>query len=310
MKWIKKGLIFKSDNNYEWMVSHASIPVVDKVNNEILRIYFSTRDKKGRSHPAYIDVQAKNPKNIMYIHNKPIFSLGKLGTFDDNGIMPSWLIDHNDKKYLYYIGWNPQITVSYRLSIGLAISEDGGKTFKRFTDGPICDRDIDEPYFNTAPCVLVEEDKWKMWYVSCTGWKIVNKWPEPLYHVKYAESNDGIHWKRTGKICIDYDKFAKAIGRPCVCKEDNIYKMFYSYRGLGKYRIDPHTSYRLGYAESKDGVKWKRKDEEVGIETSERGWDSEMIEYCYLFKFDKMKYLFYNGNGFGKSGIGYAVLGV
>ncbi len=40
-----------------------------------------------------------------------------------------------------------------------------------------------------------------------------------------------------------------------------------------------------------------------------KGMDSEMIEYCFLFKYNLIKYLFYNGNSFGKSGIGYAVLG-
>ena len=110
-------------------------------------------------------------------------------------------------KYLYYIGWTPQKTVSYRLSIGLAISEDGGVSFKKVSHGPILDRSIDEPFFNTAPCVIKEDDLWKMWYVSCTGWKIIKDWPEPFYNVKYAVSNDGIHWKKTQITCIDYDDF-------------------------------------------------------------------------------------------------------
>jgi hypothetical protein len=64
----------------------------------------------------------------------------------------------------------------------------------------------------------------------------------------------------------------------------------------------------LGYAESVDGIHWIRKDEEVGITNSDNGWDSDMMEYCYLYKTDGATYLFYNGNGFGKSGLGYAVL--
>lgn len=308
MKFIKKGLIFKPDNNYDWMISHASIPVADRVNSDILRIYFGTRDKQGRSLPAYIEVVADNPQKTLYVHDKPVLPLGKLGTFDDNGIMPSWIVNHNSIKYLYYIGWNPQVTVSYRLSIGLAISEDGGTSFKKYSEGPICDRAIDEPYFNTAPCVLVERGTWKMWYVSCTGWQIINGWPEPFYHVKYAESLDGIRWRKTGQVCIDYDDFADAIGRPCVFKENGVYKMFYSFRSAKDYRTDPRQSYRLGYAESMDGINWVRKDDEVGINRSQNRWDSEMMEYCYLYEHKGRKYLFYNGNGFGKSGFGYVVL--
>jgi hypothetical protein len=308
MRWIKKGLIFKTDNNYDWMISHSSLPVVDVLDDDRLRIYFGVRDQAGRSHTTYIEVRADDPKQITYIHNESILPLGKLGTFDDNGIMPSWLVNHNQEKYLYYIGWNPQVTVSYRLSIGLAIGKNGGRDFRKYSEGPICDRDLNEIYFNTAPCVIIEDGRWRMWYISCTGWQIVDQHPEPAYHVKYAESSDGIHWHKTGHVCIDYDEFTKAIGRPCVYFEGNIYKMFYSYRSTDSYRTDPELSYRIGYAESLDGIHWIRKDNEVGISRSEEGWDSEMMEYCYIFRHEGKTMMFYNGNGFGRSGFGYAIL--
>src|SRR5919106_762545 len=131
MRWKKQGLIFKTENHYDWMISHASLPFADPTNDQRLRIYFSVRDQKGRSHPNFLEVDAKDPQKIIYIHDRPILPLGKLGTFDDNGIMASWLVKYNQKKYLYYIGWNPQVTVSYRLSIGLAISTDGGISFEK-----------------------------------------------------------------------------------------------------------------------------------------------------------------------------------
>ncbi len=308
MNWIKKGVIFAPDHNYDWMVSHASIPVVDEVRDEVLRIYFGTRDGSRRSHTSYIEVEAAHPDNILYIHDKPVLSLGRPGTFDDSGIMPSWIVTQGNKKYLYYIGWNPQVTVSYRLAIGLAISEDEGQSFHKISEGPVCDRSIDEPFFNTAPCVLFEGGNWKMWYISCTGWETINDLSEPRYHIKYADSVNGINWRKTGLVCIDYDEVTDAIGRPCVFKEDGRYKMFYSYRRILNYRTDREQSYRLGYAESVDGLTWRRRDEEVGIGKSGSGWDSEMIEYCYRYEYKDQKYLFYNGNGFGRSGLGYAVL--
>jgi len=308
MRWIKKGLIFAPDNNFGWMVSHASIPIADEIRDNRLRIYFGTRDKQGRSLPAYIEVEADNPQNILYMHHKPILPLGKLGTFDDDGVMPSWIVNHNDSKYLYYIGWNRQVTVPYRLAIGLAISKDGGNSYHKYSEGPICDRALDEPYFNTTPCVLVKQNAWRMWYASCTKWEIIDERPEPLYHVRYAESVDGIHWIKSGRVCIDYDDFTDAIACPCVYLENGVYKMFYSYRSATGYRTDAQRSYRLGYAESVDGINWVRKDDEVGIDRSESGWDCEMMEYCYIYEHKGKKYLLYNGNGFGKSGFGYAIL--
>ena len=89
-----------------------------------------------------------------------------------------------------------------------------------------------------------------MWYVSCTGWNEVHGHPEPIYHIKYAESDDGISWRRTGIVCIDNDPATQAIGRPWVIRLGDRYGMWFSYRGLVDYRTDPRTSYRVGYAES------------------------------------------------------------
>lgn len=308
MKWNKKGVIFAPDRDYEWMVSHASVPVVDEARAGVLRVYFGTRDGDGRSQVAYIEVEAARPENVLYVHDQPLLPLGRAGTFDDSGIMPSWIVNYESRKHLYYIGWNVKVAVPYHLAIGLATSADGGRSFQKISEGPLLDRSVDEPFFNTAPCVLHEDDRWRMWYVSCTGWESTNDRLEPRYHVRYAESADGIKWRRTNHVCIDYDDRTGAIGRPCVYKEDGRYKMLYSYRGVRDYRTDPAQSYRLGYADSADGLDWTRRDEDAGIERSASGWDSEMMEYCYFYRHQDRSYLFYNGNGFGRTGIGYAVL--
>jgi hypothetical protein len=307
MKWVKKGLVFAPSNDSEWLVSHASVPVAESLDDNTLRIYFAGRDQKERSHLLCIDVAADNPRRILASPDRPLLPLGKLGTFDESGIMPSWIVSKGGKRFLYYIGWNRQVTVPYRLAIGLAVADKDRGTFTKYCDGPVSDRAIDEPYFNTAPCVRYEDGSWKMWYVSCTGWTIVNDHPEPHYHIKYAESRDGLAWTKTGRVCIDYDDFAQAIGRPCVFVQKKTYKMLYSYRSIKAYRSDRNSSYRLGYAESTDGISWQRKDHEVGIERSESGWDSEMIEYCHVHEHQGVRYLFYNGNGFGATGFGYAV---
>jgi len=309
MNWKKKSLIFNPcDNTSGWITNYASLPVADFSEENTLRIYFSTRDQNGRSLITYLETDPECPENIHYIHGSPILDLGDRGTFDDNGMMPSWITTHDGIKYLYYIGWNPQVTVSYRLAIGLAISRDNGKTFERHSMGPLLDRSADEPYFNTAPCVLKTNSSWIMWYVSCTGWNIIKGHPEPSYNIKYAVSRDGINWRRTGETCINYDEFTQAIGKPCVYYENSIYKMIYSYRRTDNYRTNPDASYRLGYAESVDGKIWVRKDGEIGISLSDSGWDSQMIEYSTTYKYRNTRYLIYNGNTFGKSGFGYAVL--
>jgi hypothetical protein len=309
MNWNKKGLIFAPDNNHAWMVSHAQVPLVDRVDDNTLRIYFGTRDKHNRTVTTYIEVEAENPSHVSYVHDQPVLGLGELGCFDDCGAMPSWIVDRGSLKYLYYTGWNTSTTVPYRNSIGLALSKDGGRTFERAFKGPLLDRTQYEPHFCAVPCVLVEEGTWRMWYLSGVRWDVFDGKPEPRYHIKYAESDDGINWNRKGIVCIDFKSESEAgIVRPSVIKDGEVYRMWYSYRGLENYRTDKNKSYRIGYAESENGIEWIRKDQDLGLDVSESGWDSEMVAYPYFYADATRKYMFYNGNGFGRSGIGYAVL--
>lgn len=305
----KKGLIYCSDGAFYWNKTHAQVPVVDTINDERWRIYYSSRDGLNRSRTSFIEVEAGNPKNILYIHDRPILDLGEPGLFDHCGIMPSCIVSSKGQKFLYYIGWNLDGSVPYHNAIGLAVSAKDGQRFTKISNGPIIDRSIIDPYFTGTAFVLFEKEIWKLWYLSCTKWQKINGRYEPFYHLKYAESIDGISWKREGKIAVDflYENEAGICGAS-VIKELELYKMWYSYRFLDNYRTKPESSYRIGYAESYDGISWQRCDKKIQFSVDESNWDSIMQAYPYVIKWREKKYIFYNGNGFGKSGFGYAII--
>jgi hypothetical protein len=281
------------------MITHAASPISEKIGKDLYRIYFYGRDKLNRSLPGYVEVDIKNPSEVLSISERPLLQLGNLGTFDDSGVMPSWLVNLDNMKYLYYTGWTQGVTVPYYFYVGLAVSKDRGNHFERISQAPVLERNSVDPYLTASPCILVENSVWRMWYVSSIRRELEAGEHKPYYLIKYAESSDGINWKREGIICIDFkSKDEYAIARPCVIKENSIYKMWYSYRG---------ESFRIGYAESIDGIRWKRKDHEAGIDVSPSGWDSEMIEYAFIFEHNGKKYMLYNGNDYGKTGLGYAV---
>lgn len=298
-RWIKKGVIFAPHNNSDWLFSHAALPVVDRIG-DVYRVYFSSRDTYGRAQVGYFDIDLGAPEKLLRLSEQPVIGLGPLGAFDDSGITTSWIVNHGQKKYHYYSGWTAGLTVPFYFYIGLAISEDGGETYRKVSPAPILERNEIDPYLTASPCVFVEDGRWRMWYVSGTGWEMKDDRPRHYYHIKYAESDDGIHWKREGIVCIDYQSPQEyAFARPCVIKNGGLYQMWYSYRG---------DAYRIGYAESADGLTWTRKDRDSGIDVSESGWDSEMIEYPFVLDQNGQRYMFYNGNGYGKTGIGLAVL--
>jgi hypothetical protein len=304
--WVKKGLIFNTDRDRSWMISHACVPTATVLANGNIRIYFAPRNSQGQSIPTFIDVDGQDFSKVVYLHDRPILDLGRLGTFDDGGIMPCSIVEHESLLYLYYVGWNPSVSVPYRNAIGLAISKDGGTTFERAFEGPIVDRNPLEPFFTASPCVYKENGNWHMWYASSIGFSIVNDKPEPIYVIKYASSSDGMSWTRNNITCIHQKNEFEANARPTVIKEGDTYKMWFTFRGSFDYR-DGKDSYRVGYAESSDAVNWNRMDEKAGIDVSTEGWDSRMITYPNVITHGNKKVIFYNGNGFGKTGIGYAI---
>ncbi|MGZ4955952.1 MAG: hypothetical protein ACXV8Q_12640 [Methylobacter sp.] len=307
ISWTKRGLIYSIDGRLPWARSHAQIPTVDVVDDNRLEVFFSSRDDDNRSLIARMKVDAADPANILEIQAEPLLQLGLPGTFDDCGMMPSSIVNWQGLKYLYYIGWNVRNTVPYHNSVGLAVSDDGGCTYRRLFDGPVMDRTAEEPYFCATTCVRIENGVWRNWYLSCTGWESIGGRMEPLYHLKYAESDDGIHWRREGQIAIDYADAAEGgIVRASVCKDGALYRMWYSYRGHTDYRETRANSYRIGYAESADGIAWTRLDDQAGIGLSDNGWDSLMLAYPEVVDVGGRRYMFYNGNGFGQTGFGYA----
>ncbi len=297
--WRKFGLIYCPSREQDWMQSHAAVPIAEHVEGDFYKIYFSSRNKKNQSFTGSLVIDITRPQKIHDLSVNPVLQPGGLGEFDDSGAMATWLVHHNDKSFLYYIGWNLGVTVPFRNSVGLAISQDG-QIFKKYASGPILDRTMLEPHFVASCCVIPGEDKWRMWYLSCTGWKSRCGNPEHCYHIKYAESLDGVSWKREGAVAIDYlDETEYAISRPSVIHDKDCWKMWYSYRG---------DRYRIGYAESHDGMQWRRLDAQCSIDVSSSGWDSEMIEYPFVFDHNSARYMLYNGNEYGKTGFGLAVL--
>jgi hypothetical protein len=307
MEWEKLGLLWAPNGQLEWATSHAALPVVQPIAEQQWWVYLSIRNAAGQSHIGRITIDMSDGPKFRHFDPTPVLGLGEAGAFDDCGAMPSWLVEEGDKLYMYYTGWNVPSTVSYRLAIGLATSEDGGATFHRYSKGPVIDRSPQEPFFVCSPCVLKENDAWRMWYVACTRWQQIHDRWEPTYHVKYAESQDGVSWNLTDISCLDLGRDF-AVARPCVYRNGRVYSMIYPYRHVVDYRTKPEQAYRLGYAESHDGIKWQRLDEHIGIGRSESGWDSQMIEYGWLQRHRDQTYLLYNGNGFGRSGVGIARL--
>lgn len=297
MKWTKLGLLFCAEDNYPWMRTHAAGPLAEPLEGDLFRVYFGCRDERDRTHIGSVVIDLARPERLRDLSAEPVLAPGEPGLFDDSGTSTGCLVRDGDTRYLYYLGWNLGVTVPWRNTIGVAAARDGERGFRKLSRAPLVDRSDADPFSISYPWVMHDEGGWRMWYGSNLAWGAK---AESMAHViKHARGADPLHWNRRGEIAIAAASAAEyAIAKPCVLKEGGLYRMWYSHRG---------PAYRIGYAESRDGMTWKRRDDEVGIDVSASGWDSESIQYAHVFRHRGRLHMLYNGNRYGKTGFGLAV---
>src|SRR5262249_24812885 len=153
------------------------------------------RDARGRSSigSGAIGIDRKAPTPVT--NASLVLAPGALGGFDDSGVTSSCLARYGNRTYLYYTGWSLGVTVPFYFHVGLAISENGGG-FSRYSPAPILERNRVDPFLTASPWVIVDHGLWRMWYVSAARWAIEDGQPRHYYHIRYAESDDGVNWRR------------------------------------------------------------------------------------------------------------------
>ena len=301
-KWKKCGRIYCPDGSVDWMNNSVLTPQPFLLNDEVIRIYGCFRDKDGVGRIGFLDVSAADPKKILRISDKPVVALGGPGEFDDNGMLLGDVLRVGDTVRMYYVAFQHVQKAKFFAFSGCAISEDGGETFKRYSRVPIMDRQEEGIFGRCIHTVLKDGDIFKIWYSVIYDWKVINGIPYPVYDIKYVESADGLHVSPEGVQCIRCRDDEYRIGRPRVRKlAPDFYEMRYTFDTVRK-------EYKTGYAESSDGIHWTRKDELGWLTAGPEAWDAEMACYPVVLKTKYGTYMFYDGNGMGRDGFGYARL--
>jgi hypothetical protein len=297
VKWRRLGRLPLDTSGAHWAATHAALPVVERLDPHRFAVYVSVRDDAGRARIGRTVLDMTREPELAPLDPEPALDLGRLGAFDDNGVTTSCLVSSGDCRVLFYTGWSLGVTVPFYLAAGVAMSRHGG-AFERPSLAPLLDRSAADPFLTASPFVTVEGDLWRMWYVSGSDWRSGPSGPRHFYNIRYAESVDGVTWRRDGRVCVDFateDEYALA--RPWVVRDDDCYRMWFAVRG---------TQYRIAMAESADGRTWSRVTT-GGLDAEGTGWESDMVEYPCVFDVDGRRYMLYNGNDYGRTGLGLAV---
>lgn len=299
--WQKKGLVF-SPNSDDF--SHGSHPCAIHIEGDNYVIAFTQRDAKQRSHIFLFN--ALLAEGRLEILGEPKLALlpGNPCHFDCDGVISVCFVKYENIIYLYYVGWQ-------NLPDGLWICDTGRAklnvqtlTLEREFQGPVLGRDKTNPLFAAATAFHVSENFWQTWYNSGIRWEKTAQGWKHYYGIHYAHSNNGVDWVCHPGMCLPFaNEYEYAFGRPSVIRQEETYFMWYAHRAT-----KTTDTYRIGFASSEDGRYWERNDTLAGIDVSPTGWDSEMICYPYVFEHNGSIYMLYNGNGYGKTGFGLAVM--
>jgi hypothetical protein len=301
-KWRRLGLVYAPRNLGPWGVSHAALPTVMQVQDEVVRAFFSVRDSENRSSLASIDIALTDCRfELAGSVRGPLLSPGRRGEFDADGVTVSCVARTGDALRAYYLGWTVGARVPFTNFIGLAYAADADAPFERRRRTPVVDRSEINPLSLGYPWVVQCDGLWRMWFGTHLCWG--QQGLEMRHVIRAASSIDGETWEQRPAVSIpllgEADPAEYAVSRPIVVRDGGQWSMWYARR---------NPDYRLGYAHSADGENWTRRDDLVTLIGKPGDWEATMQTYPCVFDHNGRRYMLYNGDGFGRTGFGLAVL--
>lgn len=300
----KIGFVFKPDGTFDWWRSHAMAPAPILRKDGTVRGYMGCWTDDKISRIGYVDVLADRPTEVVNISTAPVLDIGRDGCFDENGVFPAHAYRFDDGRvYLYYTGFQLGHKIRHYNFGGLAISNDDGATFHRYSEAPVMDR-ADEGLFVRAGQSIekAEDGGFHVIYSAGSSWHPCEGELRPVYDVFYQKSPDGITLSKAGTKIVSCDlNVEHGLGRPQIVRLGNTYYAFYTRRIIEGMR------YFIGCARSKDCVNWERIDnvfDEIPY-GGDGDFDCEMIYFPAVVQISPTKaLLFYSGNYFGRDGMG------
>lgn len=229
--------------------------------------------------------------------SNPVLSPSASG-WDNVLVWRPFVIRDGDTLKMWFIGSDGLATAG----VGYATSTDGGITWEKYGGNPVLlGQYYSWDWFIIYGLFLSKSgpDDYRMWY-SAFGY------PDFLYRIGLATSQDGVNWTRHGAPILsesgDPGRFDQlSVWDPFVVWEGDRYRMWYG--GI----VEEDGRYRVGSATSPDGIIWTRQTGpgDYGCELDVGGpgrWDQTIIISPQIFVEGESYRMFFSGD----SGVGFA----
>ncbi|TLP65760.1 hypothetical protein FEE96_09685 [Parasedimentitalea maritima] len=304
MTWRKQGLVYCPDGTSSWARHSFMTPTPWLRDGNTIRLFGGSRDEQGVSRIGWVDVDAADPKHIKAISSEPVLDVGAPGMFDDNGVIMGDVLEvSKDELRLYYVGFQLVEKAKFLAFTGVAISHDRGDTFRRYQQTPILDRCPEGTIIGALHSISrMPGDGYRAWIARGSGWQELEGRQYPKYDCWTLTSTDGLKFDdASAKQIVTPNQAEYRIGRPRANQlADGTWELRVTSDTLAK----QYESFRFTSA---DGVTFARTDAVELPRGDDGSWDSDMT--CYPAHIETQtgaRYLFYNGNDMGRTGVGVA----
>jgi len=293
----------------------AMNPYAVRIGDEY-HLYYAGADENQMRRICLATASVDDP--TQWKRHGVVLDVGQPGSFDSRWVVLPHVVEIEPGRwYLYYTANNGEGKgLAQFPGIGLATSTDG-KNWQRYGDAPILapSHNVGDPdAIGMAGGSVVRvklpdgSQQWRFYYTGCPTYG------EDIFLnqqkvVCLAVSDDAIHWEKRGALMRrnpDHDYENVAVAGPVVRQlEDGSYQMWYSAIGTR------WGFYSICYAESEDGLTWRRGEnygDNLQLAPVGEGWERQMVQYPSVTTTNDARLrLFYNGNGYGQTGIGTAL---
>lgn len=268
-----------------------------------IRVFLGGWDDDGISRIWWIDVAADDPFRVIDRATSPVVDIGEPGAFDENGVFPGHATFHDGRVYLATTGFQLGHKIRHYNFGGLTVSEDGGDSFARVSRAPVLDRADEGLHVRAGQSLLWDAGVLRCVYAAGTGWMDVGGKQRPVYDVRYQTLERPDRLAPEGELIVSHDGAVEhALGRPQLLRHRGRLLVLYTRRTLD-------MRYSMGGAAFEDG-RWVRRDDELSVQPATTGFDAQMAYFPGAVSLGDRLLLFYSGNGYGRDGLGAAVLAV
>jgi hypothetical protein len=293
--WRKLGRVLEASGAASSR-SHVMLPTPHVMADRV-RVFYASCDDDLRGRIFFADFAPEPPFALMAVSPKPVFDVGPAGGFDCDGVNPSQVIETDGELALLYIGWRRgPAQEPYTLFAGLAVSGDRGRTFTRRPE-PLLPPRPGERLFRTAPFIDRDAEGYRLLYIGGDAFMNGESGRRtPVYSLMELRGQSLWDWDGPARVLMSPDVGAGEVGfgRPVITPDRTL---MLSLRTQAGYRLvetdldfDPMTRPPLAPV----------------IPPPFEPWEAGMTCFGAPCTVGPNELLFYNGDGYGRTGMGLA----